>query len=152
LVLGLLFSLRDEGKPLPAAAVCLSPAIDLTFSGETWITNARKDVMLDLAKEKVGIKYYLQDTDPYTPLASPLYYDDYAGLPPILIQVGSKETLLSDATRFTEKAKAAGVNITLEVWKGMQHEWQFATQMLPEARQAINRIGNYITERYTSAE
>ncbi len=88
LTLGLLFSLRDEGKPLPAAAVCLSPAIDLSFSGETWQTNAKADVMLNMEKEKIGIEYYLKGTDPQSPLVSPLYNTDFSGLPPILIQVG----------------------------------------------------------------
>jgi monoterpene epsilon-lactone hydrolase len=150
LTLGLLFSLRDEGKPLPAAAVCLSPAIDLSFSGETWQTNAKADVMLDREKEKIGIGYYLQGKDPHTPMASPLFNTNFSGLPPILIQVGSKETLLSDATSFTEKAKAAGGDITLEVWDGMQHEWQFAVGMLPEARRAIKRIGEFSAERFSS--
>lgn len=151
LAVGLLVSLRDAGIPLPAAAVCLSPALDLTFSGDTWKTNARADVMLDLQKEKIGVQYYLQGTDPKTPLASPLYYSDFRGLPPILIQVGSRETLLADSTSFTEKANAAGVDVNLEIWEGMQHEWQFAVGMLPEARRAVKRIGEFIYQQFSLA-
>ena len=64
----------------------------------------------------------------------------------MLIQVGSSEALLSDAARFSEKARAAGVDVTLEVWEGMQHEWQFAVGILPEARRAVERIGEYIRQ------
>ncbi|MEW6092878.1 MAG: alpha/beta hydrolase [Chloroflexota bacterium] len=143
LVIGLLLTLREQGKPMPAAAVCLSPALDLTFEGETWKKNAKSDVMLEFAKERVGVDLYLKGTDPRSPQVSPLFAD-LRGLPPILIQVGSSETLLSDAVRFTEKAKAVGVDVTLEVWEGMQHEWQFAVGIIPEARKAIQRIGEFI--------
>jgi acetyl esterase/lipase len=65
-------------------------------------------------------------------------------LPPLLIQVGSHELLLSDATRLAEKARDAGVDVTLEVWPGMQHEWQFAAKFLPEGRQAISHVGTFV--------
>ncbi len=146
LVIGLLVALRAQGKPMPAAAVCLSPALDLTFGGETWTKNAKSDVMLEFAKERVGVDMYLNGTDPRDPLASPLFAD-LRGLPPTLIQVGSSETLLSDAARFAEKAKAAGVDVTLEIWDGMQHEWQFAVGIIPEAEKAVKRIGEFIMGR-----
>ena len=145
LAAGLVVSLRQAGKPMPASVVCLSPAFDLTFEGETWKTNLKSDVMLDLAKEKAGIALYLNGTDPRDPFASPLYAD-LKGLPPMLIQVGSSEALLSDAARFSEKARAAGVDVTLEVWEEMQHEWQFAVGILPEARRAVERISEYIRQ------
>jgi len=143
LTLALLVQLRDQGKPLPALAVCLSPATDLTASGESWTRNAGKDVMLDPRKEHTSIELYLRDADPRNPLASPLYADLH-GLPPLLIQVGSDEVLLSDATRLAERAKDAGVQVKLEVWEGMQHEWQFAASFLPEGRRAINQIGEFV--------
>ena len=86
---------------------------------------------------------YLRDHDPRDPLASPIY-GDLRGLPPILIQVGSDEALLPDSKAFADRAKAAGVDITLEVWPRMQHVWQFAASSLPEGRQAIERIGEFI--------
>ena len=73
-----------------------------------------------------------------------MLYADLRGLPPLLIQVGSEETLLSDSTCFGERARDAGVNVTLEVWEGMQHEWHFAANILPEARTAIDHIGRFI--------
>ncbi len=146
LAVGLAVTLREQGKPMPAAVVLLSPALDLTFGGETWKTNAKSDVMLEFAKERAGVDLYLNGADPRHPLASPLYADLH-GLPPILVQVGSSEALLSDATRFAEKTRSAGVDVTLEVWEGMQHEWQFAIGIFPEAKQAVERIGEFIAEQ-----
>lgn len=142
LTLNLLIQLRDQGKPLPALAVCLSPATDLTMSGESWISNQAKDVMLNLRNIRVSRDIYMRGADPSSPLISPLYAD-LKGLPPILIQVGSDEVLLSDCTRFAEKAKEAGVRTNLEIWNGMQHVWQYTANFLPEARQAIQKIGEY---------
>lgn len=145
LTLSLLLSLREKRLSLPAAAVCLSPWTDLTLSGESWETNARIDFMLEKISTLKAAKIYLGDADPRSPLASPLYADP-AGLPPLLIQVGSEEVLLSDSTLFAEKARAAGVDVTLENWKGMQHVWQYTASMLPEARQAVARIGEFIIQ------
>src|SRR5262249_55503367 len=88
---------------------------------------------------------YLGAGDPRTPLASPLYADLH-GLPPLLIQVGGDELLLSDATRLAERAKAAGVAVTLEVWDAMWHVWQAWAGVLPEGQQAIERIGIFIRQ------
>jgi len=143
LTLALLIFLRDHNRPLPAAAVCLSPAPDLTFSGESWVFNSKKDLMLDERKERKAVEIYLRGADPRAPLASP-YFGDLRGLPPLLIQIGSHELLLSDATRLAEKAKEAGVDVTLEVWPDMQHEWQFAAKVLPEGKRAISNIGAFL--------
>jgi monoterpene epsilon-lactone hydrolase len=143
LALSLLISLRDEEQPLPAAAVCLSPWTNLTCTGKSWETNLKKDIMLDSGALIKSAQLYLGGSDPRMPLASPLYAD-LKGLPPLLIQVGSEELFLSDATRFAEQAQAAAVKVTLQVWKGMQHEWHFAANILPEGRQAIEQIGQFI--------
>jgi epsilon-lactone hydrolase len=143
LTLALLIFLRDHNRPLPAAAVCLSPAPDLTFSGESWVFNSKKDLMLDERKERKSIEIYLKGADPRAPLASP-YFGDLQGLPPMLIQIGSHELLLSDSMRFAQKAKEAGVEVTLEVWPEMQHEWQFAAKVLPEGKRAIANIGAFV--------
>jgi acetyl esterase/lipase len=142
LTLTLLVQLRDQGRPLPALAVCLSPATDLTMSGESWTSNRAKDIMLDPRNIRTSVEIYLRNADPLSPLASPLYAD-MQGFPPLLIQVGSDEVLLSDCTRFAKQAEKAGVSVTLEVWQGMQHVWQFAASFLPEGRQAINHIGQF---------
>ena len=143
LALSLLLSLRETDEPLPAAAVCLSPWTDLACMGESWQTNAKRDIMLDGSLLKQSAELYLGETDPLNPLASPLYAD-LRGLPPLLIQVGSEENLLSDSTCFAERARDAGIDVRLEVWEGMQHEWHFASNILPEARTAIDHIGQFI--------
>lgn len=142
LSLALLLHLRDLQQPMPAGAVCLCPAPDLSFSGESMVTNLKKDIMLNLSEERTYIKAYLKGADPRAPLASPIYAD-LRGLPPLFLQVGAHELLLSDVERFAEKAKAAGVEVTLEVWPEMQHDWQMAAAILPEGRQAIAHAGEF---------
>ncbi len=146
LTLALLIALRDNAFHMPACAVCLSPWTDLTGSGESLVTCAGKDIFIDPSAIKPAAAVYLGGADPRSPLASPLFADLH-GLPPVLIQVGSDEVLLSDSTSFAERAQAAGVEVTLEVWKNMQHVWQFAARYLPEARQAIGGIGEFIAEK-----
>jgi len=143
LVLSLLVSLRESKIQLPSAAVCLSPWVDLTCTGESWRTNSPNDLMLDPGEILKSAELYLGGSDPRTPLASPLFAD-LRGLPPILIQVGSDEFLLSDATSLAENARAAEVEVTLEVWDRMQHEWHFADNFIPEARRALEQIGEFI--------
>jgi monoterpene epsilon-lactone hydrolase len=143
LVVAALVALRDAGEPLPAGAVCLSPWTDLTCNSETWTTKADVELVLDLGATRREARTYLGDVDPATPLASPLYAD-LRDLPPLLIQVGSDEVLLADATGLADRARQAGVAVTLEVWEGMQHVWQFVATYLPEARQAIEGIGRFV--------
>jgi len=143
LTLNLLIKLRDEQRALPAGGVCFSPAPDLSFSGETWVTNAKKDLMLIERKERQAMQLYLRDVDPRSPEASPSYAE-LGGLPPLLIQIGSYEVLLAEVEGLAEKAKAAGVDVTLEVWEGMQHEWQFSAKFLPEGKRAIRRVGEWV--------
>jgi acetyl esterase/lipase len=150
LTLALLLQQRDHVRPLPRAAVCLSPAADLTFSSPSWEFNAKKDLMLDIRKERTAVEIYLRGTDVRAPLASPLYADLH-GLPPLLLQVGSHEVLLSDVQNLAEKARAAGVDVTLEVWPGMQHEWQFAAGMLPEGKKAIQRVGEFVEAAFAGS-
>lgn len=150
LTLSLLIHLREKGLPQPAAAICYSPWLDLALSGPSYRDNAGSDVMLDMPSFEQTAKMYLGDTDPRTPCASPLY-GDLHGLPPLLIQVGSDEMLLSDATSFAQKATAAGVDMQLEVWKGMQHEWQFVAGIIPEGRQAIEQVSRFV-EKHLSNE
>jgi acetyl esterase/lipase len=150
LVLALMVSLRDSGQPLPGAGVGVSPWTDLSMSGRSWTTNARREVALNPVKMRQMAQAYLGDTDPRTPLASPLYAD-LAGLPPLLILVGSDEGLLSDAEEVALRAKAAGVDVELEVWPGMFHGWHIASRFLPEGRQVIERIGAFLQPRFAQA-
>jgi len=143
LVLAVLLALRERGKPLPAAAICLSPATDLTLSGESWKFNTKKELIVTPNIGEQIQSLYLGGINARNPLVSPLF-GDLHGLPPLLIQVGSDEVLLSDSTSFAERARTAGVDVTLEVWPAMQHVWQFTASFVPEGRQAIVKIGEFI--------
>jgi monoterpene epsilon-lactone hydrolase len=149
LVLSLLLDLRDRRRPLPAMGVCLSPATDLTMSGASMRTNAAADLVLETRKIRQSVEIYLRGTDPRNPLASPMFAE-LGGLPPLLLQVGSDEMLLSDSTEFAGRAEAAGVKVSLQVWPHMQHVWHLAASFVPEGRQAIRDIAQYI-ERIISA-
>lgn len=143
LTISLLLHLRLQGLPLPAAAVCLSPWTDLAGKGESWQTNAHSDIVLTPHILFQSAEIYLAGADPCHPLASPLYAD-LRGLPPLLIQVASDELLLSDSTELARRAQSADVDVTLEIYPGMQHVWQFAASFIPESRQAIQSIGEFI--------
>ncbi len=146
LTIALLVKLRDLGQPMPAAAVCLSPMTDHTYSGDTWGTNARTDIVIYPKKEREFTRMYLGGADPHEPLVSP-HFAELKGLPPLLIQVGSHEVLLSDSRRLAEKARSVGVDVTLDEWEEMQHVWQFAASFIPESRKAIARIGEFIQQK-----
>jgi epsilon-lactone hydrolase len=146
LTVATLVALRDAGLPLPAAAVCLSPWVDLEGIGESMTTKASSDPMIHVDGLRKMAAAYLGGQDPRTPLAAPLYAN-LSGLPPLLIQVGTAETLLDDSTRLAERARKAGVDVTLEPWEDMIHVWHFFAMMLPEARQAIDRVGEFVAKR-----
>jgi acetyl esterase/lipase len=143
LTLATLVALRDAGLPLPAAGVCLSPWTDLAGTGESLRTKAAVDPMVQWSRLAQMADAYLAGQDARTPLASPLYAD-LRDLPPLLIQVGTAETLLDDATRIAERAQAAGVDVTLEPWDDMIHVFQAFAGLLPEGQQAVERIGAFI--------
>ena len=142
LTVATLIALRDAGVPLPAAGVCLSPWVDLTCSARSYETRASADPIV--RRESVGemARAYLAGRDPRTPLASPLFAD-LSGLPPLLVQVGSDEVLVDDAAQLAERAKAAGVPTTLEVWDAMVHVWPWFLTMLDEAATAVDAIGSF---------
>jgi epsilon-lactone hydrolase len=143
LTIALLISLRDGKVPLPAAGICLSPWTDLAFTGETWNSKAANDLVIYARKEREFAKHYHGNISPQSPLVSPLYAD-LKGLPPLLIQVGTDEVLLSDSRGLVDRAQQAGVNAIIDEWEKMQHVWQFAAGFIPEGRRAIARIGEFI--------
>ena len=145
LALGLLLSLRDRGGPLPGAAVALSPWTDLALTGQSLIANAAADPMLNADHLPQLVRLYLAGADPRTPYASPLYGDP-AGLPPVLIQVGSDEILRDDAIRMAQNLQRYNPRSRLEIWPRMPHAWQLFVPVLPEARRAIVNIGDFISD------
>ena len=146
LALATLYKLRDEGMPLPAAVVALSPWTDLALTGPSLKLNAAADPMLNVAILPALANRYLGRADPRNHYASPLY-GDATGLPPTLIHVGSDEILHDDAVRMAEKLRAAGCEVEIEVWPRMPHAWHLFARILPEGRDAIARIGTFLQQR-----
>ncbi|MEU8384451.1 alpha/beta hydrolase fold domain-containing protein, partial [Streptosporangium sp. NPDC048865] len=151
LALATLVALRDAGDPLPGAAVAISPWTDLALSGESLHSLAAADVMLTLEGVQEAAGWYLAGQDARHPYASPLYAD-LRGLPPTLIQTGGAEILRDDSLRFAEAAQAAGVEVTLEVWPEMPHVWHAFAGLLPEADEAVERIGHWLREHRPPTE
>lgn len=143
LTLATLVSLRDTGLPLPSGAVCISPWIDLECTGGTMMTKADVDPLCTKDSLLEEADKYLAGENPRHPLASPLYAD-LKNLPPLLIQVGTEETLLDDAHRLAKRAREAGVPVTLDVFDGMPHVWHVFASYLPEAQEAIDQIGIFV--------
>jgi len=148
LTLATLLKLRDQGIKIPAGAICLSPATDFTLSDDSFFKNGATDPGLGDMGVFWWIVAYLAGEDPRNPYVSPLF-GDLSGLPPILIQASSCEMLYSDASRFVEKAKKAGVDATLQSWDEMMHVFQGTRfELLPEAREAINKIGEFTNKLF----
>jgi len=138
-----LVAIRDAKLPVPAAGALLSPWVDMEGIGESMTSKDSVDPMVHKEGLLGMAKAYLGGQNPRSPLAAPLYAD-LTGLPPLLIQVGTSETLLDDASRLAERAKKAGVNVTYEPWQNMIHVWHLFAPMLDEGQQAIEKIGAFV--------
>lgn len=146
LTLSTLLNLRDNGVALPVAGVPISPWVDLEGLGESMITRAEVDVLIDPVNLKEGADVFLAGHDARDPLAAPLY-GDFTGISPLLIQVGDEETLLDDSTRMADVAASAGVDVSLEVFPEMQHVFQLFTGNMPEADDAVAKIAAWLRPR-----
>lgn len=150
LAISLLVALRDRDLPMPAAAFCLSPWVDLSLSSPSIDANAATDPQVQrwLLTEMAG--HYLAGQDSCTPLASPVFADLH-GLPPLLIHAGRAEALLDDAVRLARTGEVAGVDVTLELWDHMIHVWHAFAPILPEGTAGLRRIGEWLIERWSPA-
>jgi acetyl esterase/lipase len=146
LTVATLVALREAGDALPAAGVCLSPWVDLEGTGASMAAKAAEDPMIPPGGLERLARAYLGGTPARDPLASPLHAE-LRGLPPLLVQVGTAEILLDDSTRLAERAREAGVDVSLEVFEEMIHVFQAFAVLLPEARDAIARIGDFVRKR-----
>jgi len=135
--------LRDAGDPLPACAWLSSPWVDLENAGGTMETKAAVDPLISKPYLAELAAMYLRGADPRTPLASPLRAD-LRGLPPMLIQAGSAETLLDDAVRLAGAAGAADLRVTLQVWPDMIHAWHLFFPQLAAGRRALAEVGAFV--------
>ena len=145
LALALLVSLRDAGEALPACAVLLSPFADLACRGESYTSRAELD---PIVSREMGLgmgRAYVGDGDPSDPLASPVHAA-LDGLPPLLVQVGSREVVLDDARAIERHAREAGVPVRLDVWPGMVHAWHLFASVLDEGRRAIEDIASFVRQ------
>lgn len=146
LALAATLALKQEGKPLPGAIAVISPGIlDMKVFGDTWTTLAASDPFLPEDELLPNIVKYSGETSRDNPLMSPLY-GDYEGFPPLLIQVGTRELLLSDSVRLAREARKAGVDVTLDVWEGMWHVWHMTWPEIPEAREACMEIADFLKQ------
>jgi epsilon-lactone hydrolase len=146
LTIGLINRLRAEGEALPGCAWLISPWTDLTMSGDTLDTRDAVDPLIHKAYLVELADAYAVSADRRDPLVSPLFADLH-GFPPALIQVGSAETLLADATRFAAAAGTADVDVTLEIWRHMIHAWPLWNAKLEDGRRALASAGEFIRAR-----
>lgn len=145
LALSLTLKLRGiDAEKMPGGLMLLSPLLDLSLTSESLRYNQQHDALLSLDVLETGIAYYVPaGNDPSQPEYSPLYAEDFTGLPPTLVQVGSKEILLDDAQRFRDKALAAGVDVDFKLYTGMWHNFQMFSAWFDEAKQAIADIAGF---------
>jgi monoterpene epsilon-lactone hydrolase len=141
----LLVATRDAGDALPAAAVLMSPTVDLTSSGASMTERADQDPISTPAMLRQFAADYLAGADPKTPLASPLFAS-LSGLPPLLVQVGTADVLFSDSERLAAAATKAGVDVTLQIGEGLPHVYQLLLGT-PEAARATEEIGQFLRAR-----
>ncbi len=146
LCLAALLAVRDQGIPLPAAAVALSPWTDLKNTDESKMTNYKRDKICWRGSQEVFSKYYAGDHDPALPYISPLF-GDLAGLPPMRLYVGGHELMLDEVVQYAEKAKAAGVDVKLTIGEGLFHCYPAVAPLFPEATQAMDEICAFIRQR-----
>jgi monoterpene epsilon-lactone hydrolase len=149
LTVATLLALRDGGDLMPAAAVCLSPWVDLTQSSGTYETRADLDPMCTREGLTTMADAYLVDTDPTTPLASPAFAD-LSDLPPLMIEVGDDEVLLADSMTLADRARAAGVEVDLTIWTDMIHVFHaFPGELVPESDESLAAIGTFLRSHLT---
>jgi acetyl esterase/lipase len=138
---------REEGLPLPAATMLMSPFVDLALTGTSYVTNRDKDPFFDRDLVQGLVSGFLAGTaDPSDPRVTPLHAD-LTGLGPVYIQAGGDETLVDDARLFDEVARKAGVDVRLDIFPGMLHTFQMAAGRAPEADDAIRRLAGWVRPR-----
>ncbi|MZR12445.1 alpha/beta hydrolase fold domain-containing protein [Maritimibacter sp. DP07] len=145
LALGLLAALCAEGTP-PAGLFTLSPLTDFTFSGASIRDNARADPMLPASRAQDVVRWYLGEADPRDPRASPLFAD-FPGAPPVLFQYAEDEILRDDSMRMAAHLRAAGAQVTEQVWPRAPHVFQIFDGWVPESRDALRGVADFVKAR-----
>ena len=137
--------IREEGLPMPAGLFLISPWLDLTQSGDSYVARASHDPILTQEAMHEAARLYLGKADGWQPRASPAN-GDLSGFPPLMIQVGADEVLLSESLAFAQKAALNGVGVRLHVWPKMIHDWPLFHSVLPQGTRAIADAGLWIAE------
>jgi monoterpene epsilon-lactone hydrolase len=146
LTLSAMMAMRRERLPLPGCGVLLCGWLDLTLSGPSWKRNAAADPFASGEMVKPMVAAYVGRTPATDPGVSPVF-GDFSGLPPLLVQAGTADSIEDDSHLCVRRAQEAGVDATLDLWVDMVHVWQFYAHMLPEAEAAITKIASYLTSR-----
>jgi monoterpene epsilon-lactone hydrolase len=134
-------------EPLPAAVIVMSPLTDLAATGTSMNSDNNSDPLIGKAEIETIRNAYLGYHSPTEPEVSPLYAD-LSGFPPLLMQVGSREALKDDTLRLADNARKKGVDVSVEVWPGMIHEWQLFPFLLDDARRANQHIADYAIKHF----
>ena len=144
LALALCLFLRDHGMPQPAGLVLMSPWADLTCSGDSYEFNFEHDPLFGNSRESMLYNSsYIGGSDPRDPYISPVF-GDFRGLPPMLLQAGSHEMLLSDTLEAAQNARRAGVKRRVSVYEGMFHVFQMSMDLVPESREAWDEVARFM--------
>lgn len=146
LAVATLLALREAGTPMPSCAFLMSPYADLTLSGDTLVERESLDPVLTPEGLRVRVPEYVAGADAHDPLISPIF-GDLSGLPPLLIQVGSHEILLSDAVRLAGRAARSDVAVTLDVTPGAPHVFQGFAGLLDESEAALDRAADFVARQ-----
>lgn len=150
LVVGAMLAIREAGLPLPGCGWCISPWVDMEALGQSFTDRAAADPTVQKATIQMMAQWYLGGANPRHPHAAPIH-GDLAGLPPLLIQVGSAETLLDDSVALARKAGAADVVVDLQIWPEMIHIWHLYFPMLGAGRRAIASGGSFVRDALRGA-
>ncbi|MFJ3216555.1 alpha/beta hydrolase [Kitasatospora sp. NPDC086801] len=137
---------RDAGLPMPAAIVAFSPGLDATRTGESMDTKAGVDPFFTRESLEPTGAMYLAGADPHQPMLSPAVLADLTGFPPMLLQAGTNEVLLDDSTRMAARARAAGVDVILDITADVPHVFQSFAGVLDEADRALDRAALFLTQ------
>lgn len=143
----LMLAARAHDLPMPGLAIGISPWVDMTHSGKSFIENETKDVMLSPAGIRTFVERYTRDGDAKDPYASPLF-GDLKGFPPVMLQAAGDEILRDDSVMLAAALREAGVAVELDVWPGLFHVFEFAWRWLPQSNEAIIKMGEFVRRHY----
>lgn len=147
LVMATLLAARDADIAQPASAILMSPWVNLTCETASYASRADADPMITQGGIKDMAQLYHGPADAKDPLVSPVFAD-LTGLAPLCIQVGDAEVLLNDSTELAERAEAAGVDVSIDVWDDMIHVWPAFYPLLPEGGEAIDKMGAFLRAKW----